>query len=321
MAADIAGNDAVDLTFNWYGQIFSGPTIRNAFRYGPSNFDVQAGYSHELYNRGPDLRLSTTGYKFDIGEGVYGWDAGAELKSRDGVFVLTYRVGDDRINETYHTVGGFINVGLQLERIFSGENPLTMPEPIFRSPRNLAKMLDQKVKRNWFQPASVVVSRPTGALAGGGGGSTIFPIFTYATGAGPQINSGQQNNATWAPPQDRNQLNLTAPNNKLTVTITAGAVRFVSPNPTPRTVTINVYVGAGTFATSVLVGTFTVTKIVAGSNVDVSIAGTTFSSLTAQNQLFLNGVNPDRVWLAVSGGSAADRVNAGWTATVSFNNP
>ena len=67
MAALVSGNDAIDLNFNWYGQLFNGNVIRNAFRYGPSNYDVQAGYSHELWNGGPDLRLKMTGYQFDIG--------------------------------------------------------------------------------------------------------------------------------------------------------------------------------------------------------------------------------------------------------------
>jgi len=158
MAALVSGNDAIDLNFNWYGQLFNGNVIRNAFRYGPSNYDFQAGYSHELWNGGPDLRLKMTGYQFNIGQGVYGWNAGAELKSRDGVFVLKYDVGHDKVNRTYQTVGGFVNVGLQLENLLRGESPFTMPEPIFKSPRNLTYMLTQKVNRNWHQPSQVVVS-------------------------------------------------------------------------------------------------------------------------------------------------------------------
>jgi hypothetical protein len=169
MAAEIAGNDAIDLNFNWYGQLFNSSVISNAFRYGPSNFDFQAGYSHELYNGGPDLRLSATGYKFESWDGVYGYNAGAELKSRDGVLVLKYQIGHDKINQTYHTVGGFVNVGFQPERVLSGESPFTMPEPIFRSPRNLWSWMNRSLSstRNWSQPASVVLHRNEQ----GGGGS------------------------------------------------------------------------------------------------------------------------------------------------------
>ena len=159
MAALIGDSDAIDLNFNWYGQIFNSNVISNAFRYGPSNFDVEAGYSHELWNGGPDFRVKMTGYKFDIGSSVYGWNTGAELKSRDGMFVLKYDVGHDQVNRTYQTVGGFVNMGFQLENLLKGENPFTMPEPIFRSPRSLRHMLTQKVKRNWHQPSAVIPLR------------------------------------------------------------------------------------------------------------------------------------------------------------------
>jgi hypothetical protein len=167
MAALTGGHDALDLNFNWYGKLFNGAVIRNAFRYGPSNFDFQAGYSHELWDGGPDLRLSATGYKFDIGTSMYGWNAGAELKSRDGMFVLQYTVGHDKLDDTYHAVGGFVNVGLQVENILKGESPFVMPEPIFRSPRSLRYMLTQKVRRDWHQPSTVVVARPTSGANGG----------------------------------------------------------------------------------------------------------------------------------------------------------
>jgi hypothetical protein len=170
MATLAAGHDALDLNFNWYGKLFNGAVIRNALRYGPSNFDFQVGYSRELWDGGPDLRLSARGYKFDIGNSVYGWNAGAELKSRDGKFVLQYTVGHDKLDDTFHAVGGFVNVGLQLENILKGESPFTMPEAIFKSPRILRYMLTQKVKRDWHQPTTVVVARQSGGSNGGSNG-------------------------------------------------------------------------------------------------------------------------------------------------------
>lgn len=159
LAAEIAGNDAIDMNFNWYGRLFNSAVLSNAFRYGPSNYDFQVGYSHELWNGGPDLRLSATGYKFQSGSNVYGYYAGTELKTRDGMFVLKSDIGHDKINKTYYTVGGYINVGLQLENLLSGKSPLTMPEPIFKSPRNLRRLLTKTADRNWYQPTSVVVNR------------------------------------------------------------------------------------------------------------------------------------------------------------------
>ncbi|MGB6068285.1 MAG: hypothetical protein WBG50_26045 [Desulfomonilaceae bacterium] len=157
--AALMGSDALDFNFNWYGQLFNSNVLINAFRYGPSNFDFQAGYSHELWNGGPDLRLSATGYKFDIGNSVYGWNGGAELWSRDAMFVLRYNVGHDQVNETYQTVGGFVNIGFQLENIFRGESPFTKPEPIFKSPRTLRYMLTRPVRRDWHQSTAIVVTR------------------------------------------------------------------------------------------------------------------------------------------------------------------
>lgn len=181
IAALIAGNDAIDLNFNWYGNLLNRSVILNAFRTGPSNYDFQTGYSHELWNQGPDLRLSATGYRFDSGSPVYGVNAGAELKSRDGMFVLKYQVGNDKLNGTYQTVGAFVNVGLQLENFARGESPFTMPEPIFRSPRNLRRLLADKVKRDFHQAAPVVVSR-IGSSSDEGGCSLPTTRFIADTG-------------------------------------------------------------------------------------------------------------------------------------------
>ena len=170
MAALVSGSDAIDLNFNWYGKLFNSSFLVNAFRFGPSNFDFQAGYSHELWNGGPDFRLSATGYQFDVGNRVYGWNAGAELKSRDGMFVLRYNAGNDKVNQTYQTIGAFVNVGFQSENILKGESPFTKPTPIFKSPRNLWYMLTQTVNRDWFQPAAVVAAKSNPILAGGPGG-------------------------------------------------------------------------------------------------------------------------------------------------------
>jgi len=81
------------------------------------------------------------------------------------MFVLQYTVGHDRVDKTYQTVGGFVNVGLQLENLLKGESPFTMPEPIFRSPRSLRHMLTEKVKRDWHQPAAMVLARSSSNIS------------------------------------------------------------------------------------------------------------------------------------------------------------
>ena len=163
MAATVGGDDAVDVNFNWYGNLFNRDVLVNAFRNKGNSFDVEAGYSHALFDHALDLRLKLAGYQFDIGTAVQGWRGGADLTTRDGMFTLRYEHGQDRINGDYNTVGGFVTVGFQLENLLNGESPFTMPEPVFRSPRDLRRLLGLKVKRNWHQPEAVVAARSSPA--------------------------------------------------------------------------------------------------------------------------------------------------------------
>jgi hypothetical protein len=181
MAANVGGDDAVDLNFNWYGNLFNRDVLVNAFRNKGNSFDVEAGYSHALFNQALDLRLKATGYQFNMGTAVYGWRTGADLTTRDGVFSVRYEYGSDRLNGQYNTIGGFVNVGFQLENLLSFESPFTMPEPVFKSPRDLRRLLGLKVKRNWHQPAAVVLARQQ--KAGGG----PVPLFTRTVVFGTAI--------------------------------------------------------------------------------------------------------------------------------------
>ncbi|MEI7450806.1 MAG: hypothetical protein WCJ75_14405 [Desulfomonile sp.] len=158
MSAMVAGHDAIDLNCNWYGQAFDASLLSNSLGFnagtsqvgfGNSNYDFQAGYSHELYDGGPDLRLSVTGYKFDTSSNVYGYYGGAELKSRDGVFLLKYDVGYDNTSQTFQSVSAFINTGFQLENLIAGKSPFLMPKPVFQSPRNVTQHTEAKVNRNF----------------------------------------------------------------------------------------------------------------------------------------------------------------------------
>jgi hypothetical protein len=159
----LPGHDALDLTFNWYGNPFNADPLARSFSNCPGNYDLHLGYSHELWNGGPDLRVYGSGYEFSAGNGpwetrVYGTRGGAELKTRDGRFVVRYEAARDPLNGTYHTVGGYVNVGFDIARLFSGDNPIDLPEPIFASPRNLSKWL--------VTPASTRRRRLNGATSG-----------------------------------------------------------------------------------------------------------------------------------------------------------
>jgi hypothetical protein len=87
-AATASGDDAIDLNFNWYGNLFNRDVLVNAFRNKGNSFDVEAGYSHALFNQALDLRLKVAGYQFDVGTPVRGWRGGADLTTRDGAPLL-----------------------------------------------------------------------------------------------------------------------------------------------------------------------------------------------------------------------------------------
>jgi hypothetical protein len=147
MAQLIAGSDAIDMRFNWYGDLSEDQFV-NQYRDGPRNFDLQFGYSHQLFDGGPDLRLFSTVYDFDDESGVLGWQAGGELKSPNGVASIKGETAYDPVNGAYQSVSAFINIGFQVENLAQGKNPFVMPEPIFASPRNMNR-LTHKVTRNY----------------------------------------------------------------------------------------------------------------------------------------------------------------------------
>jgi hypothetical protein len=162
MAALLPDNRAVDLNFNWYSQRQSDlPVLKSENHSG--NFDLEAGFSSELWCGGPDLRLHGTWYKFDVGEGVNGWRAGADLRSPDGVFRIKYEASGDRINNTYHTIGAYVNVGFQLSNIFCCRSPFTPPEPVFICTRNMRKEMTDPPHRRWSMPSPILAVQAGGA--------------------------------------------------------------------------------------------------------------------------------------------------------------
>ncbi|MFC1835899.1 inverse autotransporter beta domain-containing protein [Thermodesulfobacteriota bacterium] len=157
----VFGGDALDLSFNWYGNLISKEVLVNAFRNQGDSYDFEAGYSHGLFGDRADLRVKITGYNYYAMSPLRGWKAGVDLTTRDGLISLSYQNGHDRLSGSYHSVGAELNVAFDLEGIVRGENPFSMPEPVFRSPRNLRRILIQAVKREWHQPAAVVLLRNT----------------------------------------------------------------------------------------------------------------------------------------------------------------
>ncbi len=169
MAANGPGDSATDLNFNYYsdayanwnsrGSVFPTFNIIDGIRTGRGNFDVQAGYSHSLFDRAIDLRLSVTGYQLDFGDELKrGWLSGAEFTTGDGLIKLTLQQGWDQLVGSYTTIGAFLNVGFQPGNLLTGDSPFTMPEPVFRSPRNMKRHLIGPVHRMWYKPYAIVAN-------------------------------------------------------------------------------------------------------------------------------------------------------------------
>ena len=102
--------------------------------------------------------MSATGYKLECGSNVYGYYGGAELKSRDGVFVAKYDVGYDNAFDVYQSVAAFVNMGLQLENLLDGKSPFVKPKPVFQSPRNMSTLTQAKPSRNWKHTTQAATS-------------------------------------------------------------------------------------------------------------------------------------------------------------------
>lgn len=169
MAANGPGDSALDLTVNYYanvyqaynsrGSVFPTFNIIDGLRTGRGNLDVEAGFSRPLLDRSVDLRLKLTGYQLDLGnQRKYGWQTGFDLTSADGLVRLSVEYGHDGVYGNYGQVGGYLNVGTRWENLLVGQNPFVMPAPVFKSPRNLARLLTQPVHRNWQKPFSVITN-------------------------------------------------------------------------------------------------------------------------------------------------------------------
>lgn len=171
-AAVLGDTDILDLNFNYYGRLFNyAPDIAEVFRNGPRNYDFEAGYSHRLFSPDFGFRLKAAGYRFDVGAPVHGWRAGADLTVWSGMCELRYEAGADSFNGTYQTVGAYINIPIQLEKIFSGHDtrlsscastesprppmcspglsPCNRPHPIYVDPSGLRKLLGRPVRRQY----------------------------------------------------------------------------------------------------------------------------------------------------------------------------
>lgn len=163
------GDSLLDVNFNFYSSSYIAydsrgsnlPTFNlfGAISRGTGNFDVEAGYSQPLFERALDLRIKINAYQFELANSrETGLKTGGEITTGDGVMRLSMEYGHDGVIGSYGTVVASVNMGFQLDNILRAENPFTVPEPVFRSPRNLRRLLAQKVRRNWHKPSAVLAN-------------------------------------------------------------------------------------------------------------------------------------------------------------------
>ncbi len=142
MMTMLPGDDAIDLTVNWYGGGNTGQFGVGSGAWGQGTFDGTMTYYHELWEGGPDLQLALIGYKVGhqlrpVYQRKSGYGARVQVASRDGMFRGFYMYENDRYIKGIHTVGLYLHVGFRLDNLFALESPIERPTPIFSSPRRL----------------------------------------------------------------------------------------------------------------------------------------------------------------------------------------
>lgn len=169
MAANGPGDSLTDLTFNYYsnvygdfnsrGSVFPTFNLIDDIRNGRGNFDLEFGYSQPLFDRALDLRIKFAGYQFDYGNHRKpGFKTGADITTANGAFRLSLDYGWDGVTGTYGAVTGYVYTGFQVENLVKGQSPFDPAPPVFRSPRNLSRLLTLPVRRDWHKPSGVVAN-------------------------------------------------------------------------------------------------------------------------------------------------------------------
>ncbi len=199
MLAMLPGDDAIDLTVNWYGGANTGPFGVGSGGWGQGTFDGTVTYNHELWQGGPDLQLSLIGYA--VGDQLRpvfyretGYGARVRVASRDGMFRGFYMYENDSYFDEIHTVGVNLNVGFRLENLLALDSPIEKPTPIYASPRNL----------DYFQNVATGTERHLAKLRSDHGNCDYYKVgdcWNAIVGAWwPEFKSANNNGEPWNTP-------------------------------------------------------------------------------------------------------------------------
>ncbi len=150
VASTIAGSSVVDLSLNYYGDLFAGGSSLTEFlKEGTPSIGAELGYTQPLADLACAVRLKFKGYRLEDDSGVNGWATGVDWTNCDNSLVFMYEYGNDETHGDYHSVRGTLNLLFEPERILKLESPFAIPNSDFSGYRILKSYLGALVRRDY----------------------------------------------------------------------------------------------------------------------------------------------------------------------------
>lgn len=127
--AEVRGDGSViSLKLNYYGNVFRGRGgALGAWKDGLGDYKLEAAYSVQLAPFPGNVRARFVGYKLDRHKSMLGWNLGVDLSTSNRAFIVRYEYGYDEISLRYHNIHAVVHLAFQVDRLFSGENPISLP--------------------------------------------------------------------------------------------------------------------------------------------------------------------------------------------------
>ncbi len=147
----------VESAAHWNGGAWD--LVLNAYRGG--GIDAQTGFTFPICDKLLDMRIFAEKYRFFDGDFILGSKGGFEISAPNRLVSLSYAYGQDSACPSYQAVSCSLSVPFSLEKLFSGKNPIEIPESHGPDTRYVERLHSDGVKRNWRSPATVVEARAT----------------------------------------------------------------------------------------------------------------------------------------------------------------
>lgn len=161
VASTIAGSSVIDLSLNYYGDLFAGgSSLTEFFKEGTPSIGAELGYTQPLADLACAVRLKIKGYRLEDDSGVNGWATGVDWTNCDNSLVFMYEYGNDETHGNYHSIRGTLNLLFEPERILKLESPFAIPNSDFIGYRILQRYMGALVRRDY--PA--ILNQPGGNI-------------------------------------------------------------------------------------------------------------------------------------------------------------